>query len=120
MPTKKGYLFVGQLDKPFAKITYTKALKEMDNKIIECKYEYNQWKFMRERTDKSFPNSYETAMGTNERRPSEHFIDTIRFSGVCGSILTPVTKEMLLSFIREKRYNDDAELMQPPRKRARV
>ena len=44
-------------------ILYTKDIKELDNKIIECKYENNQWVFMRERTDKSFPNSYNTAVG---------------------------------------------------------
>jgi mRNA-capping enzyme len=43
---------------------YTKALKELDNKVIECKFEDSQWKFMRERTDKSFPNSFNTAKGT--------------------------------------------------------
>lgn len=58
-----GYLFVGQLDKPFAVMKYTNALKEFDGKIIECKFEDNQWKFMRERTDKSYPNSYNTAKG---------------------------------------------------------
>lgn len=41
----------------------TKALRDLDKKIIECKYENNQWVFMRERTDKSFPNAYKTAMG---------------------------------------------------------
>lgn len=59
---KYGYLYVGQLEAPFAKIKYTKILKELDGKIIECKFENNQWVFMRERTDKSFPNSYNTAM----------------------------------------------------------
>ena len=41
----------------------TKELKEMDNKIIECSWDGKQWKFMRQRTDKSFPNGYNTAMG---------------------------------------------------------
>lgn len=54
---------MGQWDPPFAKMKYTKALKDLDNKIIECKFEDNQWKFMRERTDKSFPNSFTTAKG---------------------------------------------------------
>ena len=35
----------------------------MNNKIIECSWDGKQWKFMRQRTDKSFPNSYDTAMG---------------------------------------------------------
>lgn len=41
----------------------TKEFKEYDDKIIECKFEKNQWVFMRERTDKSFPNSFVTAQG---------------------------------------------------------
>lgn len=56
-------LYVGQCDQPFAKMKYTKDLKDMDNKIVECKYEDKQWKFMRERTDKSYPNSFNTAKG---------------------------------------------------------
>lgn len=43
----------------------SKDLKEYNNKIIECTFDSNlkTWRFMRERTDKSFPNSYTTAMG---------------------------------------------------------
>jgi len=43
----------------------TKELRSYDNKIVECHYdaEKKQWVFMRQRTDKSFPNSYQTAMG---------------------------------------------------------
>lgn len=58
---KIGLLFVGGLEAPFDKIKLTRELKELDNKIIECKYENNAWVFMRERTDKSFPNSFNTA-----------------------------------------------------------
>ncbi|GAB0087241.1 mRNA-capping enzyme [Sergentomyia squamirostris] len=86
---KVGLLYVGGHEPPFAKIKFTKTLKALDNRIIECKWENNQWVFMRERTDKSFPNSYKTAMG------------------VCESIRNPVTKEMLLEFI-------DSRLMPPP------
>lgn len=60
---KLGLLYVGQYDQPFASIKYNKYLKELDGKIIECKFENNSWIFMRERTDKSFPNSHNTAMG---------------------------------------------------------
>lgn len=52
------------MDHPFAKMRVNKTLKELNNKIIECKFQDNQWIFMRERTDKSFPNSYDTATGT--------------------------------------------------------
>lgn len=41
----------------------TKDLKQYDNKIIECTFKNNTWVFMRQRIDKSFPNSYDTAMG---------------------------------------------------------
>lgn len=41
----------------------TKDLKQYDNKIIECTFVNNTWVFMRQRVDKSFPNSYDTAMG---------------------------------------------------------
>lgn len=54
---------MGQHDRPLAKIKYTKELKELDGKIIECKLENNAWVFMRERTDKSYPNSFTTAQG---------------------------------------------------------
>jgi mRNA-capping enzyme len=63
LPTKVGQLFVGQLDIPFAIMKVTKDIKHLNNKIIECTYENDTWVYMRERTDKSFPNSYNTAMG---------------------------------------------------------
>lgn len=60
--TKKiGNLFVGGHTDPVANIKYTKTLKDLHNKIIECKFQNNEWVFMRERTDKSFANSFETA-----------------------------------------------------------
>jgi len=42
-----------------------KELRSCDNKIVECYYDADkkQWVFMRQRTDKSFPNSYDTAVG---------------------------------------------------------
>ncbi|XP_044742570.1 mRNA-capping enzyme [Chrysoperla carnea] len=101
LPRKIGHLYVGQLDRPYAQIKITKQLKELNNKIIECKYENNQWVFMRERTDKSFPNSFNTAQG------------------VCQSIRDPVTKELLLDFIEHNRFIDDQAIMPPPQKVAR-
>merc|ERR1711874_443703 len=94
-----GYLYVGNHSPPFAKMKLTKQLKELNNKIIECKWENNQWVFMRERTDKSFPNGYNTAMG------------------VINSIKDPVTTEILLRFIEDHRWREsDHELMPPPPK----
>ncbi|KAL1491661.1 hypothetical protein ABEB36_012223 [Hypothenemus hampei] len=98
---KVAQLYVGQFDPPFAIMRYTKALKDLDGKIIECKFENNHWKYMRERTDKTYPNSYNTAMA------------------VCDSISDPVTKEYLLDFIENSRYNDDSEIMPPPMKKIR-
>lgn len=38
-------------------------MREYDGKIVECALESNGWVFMRERTDKSYPNSFNTAKG---------------------------------------------------------
>lgn len=92
---KIAYLFVGGQDTPFARMKYTKDLKELDNKIIECMFHDNQWKFMRVRNDKSYPNALSTAMA------------------VCQSIQAPVTKEGLLDFIKRYGFKDDHE-MGPP------
>uniref|UniRef100_A0A8D2ZIR1 mRNA-capping enzyme n=1 Tax=Scophthalmus maximus TaxID=52904 RepID=A0A8D2ZIR1_SCOMX len=103
-----GLLYVGSYDRPFAKMKATKELKLYDNKIIECTFASNSWVFMRQRVDKSFPNSYETAMA------------------VCKSIQEPVTKEILLEFLdrcaqavqaqnpRKHPPDPDAQLMPPP------
>lgn len=63
LPQKIGLLFVGSFEPPLAQIKVNKTLKELNNKIIECKFVNNAWVFMRERTDKSYPNSYSTAKG---------------------------------------------------------
>lgn len=93
---KVGYLYVGGKNDPFSRMPSIKNIKEYDNKIIECKFEDGKWVFMRERTDKSFPNSYKTAMS------------------VCESIRDPVTTEFLLDFIYRNRFVDDSDLMPPP------
>lgn len=65
---KIGHLYVGGHDVPFDSMDVSKSMAELDNKIIECRYEMNgmtgKWVFMRQRTDKSFPNSFKTAQGT--------------------------------------------------------
>lgn len=76
LPKTTGQLFVGQSKDydartPFSQIKVNKELKELNGKIIECKWEADQvgggqWVFMRERTDKSFPNGFNTAMGVIE------------------------------------------------------
>ena len=82
-------LHVGNHDPPFSEIKLTKELKQLNNKIIECKLdiETNSWVLMRERTDKSFPNAYSTA------------------EAVMKSIMEPVTEQKLLDFIEHHRYN---------------
>ena len=102
LPRTIGQLFVGGLDRPFSEMKVKGELKELHNKIIECKWENNQWVFMRERTDKSFPNGYNTAMG------------------VINSIKDPVTPDILLDFIEHRRWREsDPDLMPPPAKMGR-
>ncbi|KAI4899635.1 hypothetical protein NFI96_014635 [Prochilodus magdalenae] len=104
IPQTVGLLYVGNYDVPFAQMKVSKELKQYDNKIIECTFKNNTWVFMRQRIDKSFPNSYDTAMA------------------VCNSIQYPVTKENLLEFLdrcaqcqSRKHHSDvDAQLMPPP------
>ncbi|KAM3962822.1 RNA guanylyltransferase and 5'-phosphatase mRNA capping enzyme [Aphomia sociella] len=98
LPKKMGHLYVGQMNIPFASMPVTKDIKDLDNKIIECKLENNRWVFMRERTDKSFPNSFNTA------------------KAVCQSILKPVTTELLLDQIENYRFHDDSDMMPPPKR----
>lgn len=96
---------------------YTKSLKELNKKIIECKFENNTWTFMRERTDKSYPNAYATAIGKKNRQISEDLeisINCDKFAAVCKSIQEPVTKNMLLGYIDKQRFKDDSELMPGP------
>ncbi|XP_071450546.1 mRNA-capping enzyme [Hetaerina americana] len=99
VPRKIGQLFVGGYSQPFALMKVSKAIKELNGKIIECKFQDKQWVFMRERTDKSFPNSLRTAQA------------------VWNSILDPVTSERLLEFIHRHRWrHKDPDLMPPPSK----
>lgn len=78
-----GNLYVGGFPQPFGQIKLTRVLRELNHKIIECKWDYDNscWVFMRERTDKSFPNGYNTAVG------------------VWKSIQQPVTEEILLNIV---------------------
>jgi len=102
LPRKIGHLYVNGLKIPYGTIKITKQLKELHDAIIECKFENGQWIFMRQRVDKSFPNSFKTA------------------DSICKSIIKPVTKEWLLEFIKKYRFiQDDAELMPPPQRARR-
>lgn len=122
MTKKVGYLYVGGHDPPFAQIKLSKQVKDYDNKIIECNFENNQWIFMRERTDKSFPNSYKTAVGKKfihsfiflqqESAVSSMILIYVCFAAVCESIRNPVTTEILDEYIERCRFR---EMMPPPR-----
>lgn len=60
---KIGYLYVTGYDEPFSTIKVTKSIANLHDKIIECRWFNNQWDFMRERLDKSYPNHVSTAKG---------------------------------------------------------
>lgn len=106
-PEWVGYLYVLGLDQPFAFMKpVTKELRQFDKKIIECKFEQNRWVMLRERKDKSYPNAFQTA------------------SGVCESIRNPISKEMLLDFVKTKakkpaakneNQRKDQDMMPPPK-----
>ncbi|ESN99963.1 hypothetical protein HELRODRAFT_113375 [Helobdella robusta] len=96
VPGYVGDLYVGGMDRPFDRLSsMKKGLRELNNKIIECKWN-NGWVFMRQRTDKSFPNKYETA------------------AAVVESIRNPVNKELLYEIIDNKRYDLTKNSHQPP------
>ncbi|XP_018798630.1 PREDICTED: mRNA-capping enzyme [Bactrocera latifrons] len=96
---KVGYLYVGGTTEYFSKMKYTKALKNLDNKIIECAInQKGEWEFMRERTDKMLPNSFNTA------------------TSVVESIRYPITQSGLLHFIANYGHRDDNDMMPPPQR----
>lgn len=91
----------------------TKELQQYNNKIIECSYNKDRgWQFMRERRDKSFPNAMETAMGKqiygiglNDSADMLFLFwvfDFMPLLGVCASIQQPITKDLLINFIKNK------------------
>ena len=93
LPEKIGYLYVNGFDTPFSSIKVTRSIRELNGKIIECKWgESGGWEFMRERTDKSYPNHMRTAMS------------------VCDSIKNPITEENLTEIIQ----NMENKRMPPP------
>uniref|UniRef100_T1JE64 mRNA-capping enzyme n=1 Tax=Strigamia maritima TaxID=126957 RepID=T1JE64_STRMM len=104
----KGFLFVDHQKECFGEINVTTEVESLDGKIIECSFEGNEWRFMRERTDKSFPNSRETA------------------DRVWNSIRTPITQEKLLDFIDNNRYRLSGKrpppdgIIRPNSKRAKM
>ena len=93
----------GGYDQKFSTIKVNKTLRALNGRIIECKWEgdpkYGCWVFMRERTDKSYPNAYKTAVS------------------VCNSITSPVTEKMLFSIIDSTLNENNKvqnQMMAPP------
>ncbi|VDN40139.1 unnamed protein product [Gongylonema pulchrum] len=81
LPEYIGFLYVQHENEPKAQMKATKKLLPYNNKIIECTYTNGKWEFMRERTDKSLPNSSKTA------------------TAVWNSIIYPIDKEMLVAYV---------------------
>ena len=74
----------------------TAVTRKLDGKIVECKFNQktNSWSFMRERTDKTFPNHSSTA------------------KGVWDSIIHPVHKKDLLNYIEKFKYRSSSQQQQ--------
>ncbi|KAH7636958.1 mRNA-capping enzyme [Dermatophagoides farinae] len=83
-----GQLYVGGKREPFAYINVTQELRKHNNRIIECRFnmQKNGWEFMRERTDKSYPNALSTA------------------SNVVYSIQYPITRQYLLDYLHKHSF----------------
>jgi len=56
-----GYLFTSGSKMPYDTIKIDKQLKKLDNAIIECKFENDQWIFIRQRVNSSCADSLEVA-----------------------------------------------------------
>jgi mRNA-capping enzyme len=122
LPETFACLFAGRHSMPFVKIKATKEFRENDSKIVECTWDYDRrtWKFMRVRTDKSFPNSMETACAVFETIKTPltkehllHFIDNYRWSPKNGSILPPPPHQ---SSVSKRSIDSDVNLMPPPKR----
>uniref|UniRef100_A0AC35EXB2 mRNA guanylyltransferase n=1 Tax=Panagrolaimus sp. PS1159 TaxID=55785 RepID=A0AC35EXB2_9BILA len=83
-----GELYVQGLEEAFANIAVTENLQQYNGRIIECNFKDNSWHFMRERIDKSQPNSLSTAKSVME---------TIR---------NPLTDEYLIEYIKQNAYSN--------------
>uniref|UniRef100_A0A7E4ZVT1 mRNA-capping enzyme n=1 Tax=Panagrellus redivivus TaxID=6233 RepID=A0A7E4ZVT1_PANRE len=81
---------------PFGIMKATKNLLQYDNKIIECNFVNNEWRFMRERTDKSHPNAFATA------------------KSVVNTIRNPLPKDYLCQYIAHYGYRDGHPIRAPP------
>jgi len=100
---KVGYLYCSGETNHIDIIKVVPPLNRMDGKIIECKFEFDEkiidgkkmkqpkgWVFLRERTDKSFPNHISTALGVRD------------------SIVRPVHLNDLMNYIEKRRFSDQS------------
>lgn len=101
LPEYIGSLLTGS-GREFGRMKCDRTLRALNGKIIECKLENNRWVFMRERTDKSFPNADSTAESVYE------------------SIKSPVTRQILMDFVKQHCMPEMPPPMEPPPKRIRV
>jgi|GEM_PF-3707010 len=87
VPRKIGELYVGGMEQKFAVISSIRDIQHLDNKIVECTYNNGKWVFLRERTDKSFPNALSTAQGTHLTCTATHLYSVrgLEPSGLGGS-----------------------------------
>ncbi|MFH4980636.1 hypothetical protein AB6A40_007345 [Gnathostoma spinigerum] len=83
LPEHIGFLYVQHQPQPMCTMKATKKLLPYNNKIIECNFVNGQWNFMRERTDKSLPNSEKTALA------------------VWNSMRYPIDKATLIEFVEK-------------------
>ncbi|KAK6755147.1 hypothetical protein RB195_013868 [Necator americanus] len=102
LPQHIGYLYVQHANEPMATMKATKKLLPYDNKIIECTFDNGQWIFMRERTDKSLPNSLKTAQS------------------VYNSMINPIDKNLLIDFVARYGYKKRHSHIEPDKKRPRM
>ncbi|CAJ0591841.1 unnamed protein product [Cylicocyclus nassatus] len=102
LPQHIGYLYVQHANEPMATMKATKKLLPYDNKIIECTFDNGQWIFMRERTDKSLPNSLKTAQS------------------VYNSMINPIDKNLLIDFVAKYGYKRRHAQIEPDKKRPRL
>ncbi|XP_034935674.1 mRNA-capping enzyme-like [Chelonus insularis] len=97
---KIGHLYVGGLSEPYSSIPITKEIEKLDDKIIECSFKNGRWVYMRERTDRYFPNSFRTAQS------------------ILNSINMPVTSKYIINYISKFKFNENWEdCLPPPAKR---
>ncbi|XP_003748458.1 mRNA-capping enzyme [Galendromus occidentalis] len=101
LPKTIGALYVANHGGPLSYLEkVTPEARALDGKIVECKFKGKGWVIMRERTDKSFPNGYKTAVG------------------VWDSIKYPINQADLLQFIRMRargsKRKADGDFRAPP------